>query len=107
MYDFVKKDYQNNPDKDNWELTRDRVYQRYQLNSNAEYRYKYPFDAGINFASSLVSLFYGEGSYKRTVQIGTLTGWDSDNPTATWGGLLGLPPPRSPWYGTCRGSDRS
>ena len=26
----------------------------------------------------------------RTVQIGTLVGWDSDNPTATWGGLLGF-----------------
>ena len=26
----------------------------------------------------------------RTIQIGTLVGWDSDNPTATWGGLLGF-----------------
>ena len=26
----------------------------------------------------------------RTLQIGTLAGWDSDNPTATWGGLLGF-----------------
>jgi len=25
-----------------------------------------------------------------TIKIGTLTGWDSDNPTATWGGLLGF-----------------
>ena len=35
-------------------------------------------------------MFYGQGDLKRTIQIGTLVGWDSDNPTATWGGLLGF-----------------
>ena len=48
------------------------------------------FAAGINFASSLVSLFYGKGDLKNTIKIGSLAGWDSDNPTATWGGLLGF-----------------
>lgn len=90
MYDFVKKEYDNNPDKDNWEATRDLVYERYQANSTAGYVYKYPWDAGINFASSMISMFYGEGDYKKTIRIGCLSGWDSDNPTATWGGLLGL-----------------
>ena len=90
MYDFVKKEYDNNPDKDNWEETRDRIYQRYQIKSTAGYRYKYPWDAGINFASSIISLYYGEGDFKKTIRIGVLSGWDSDNPTATWGGLLGL-----------------
>ena len=42
------------------------------------------------FASSLVSLFYGEGDLKETIKIGTLAGWDSDNPTSTWGGLIGF-----------------
>ncbi|MDZ7724895.1 MAG: ADP-ribosylglycohydrolase family protein [candidate division KSB1 bacterium] len=41
-------------------------------------------------AEYLVSLFYGEGDIKETIKIGTLAGWDSDNPTATWGGLLGF-----------------
>ena len=90
MYDFIKKSYLNNPDKNNWEKTRDQIFQRYQLNSNDGYKYKNPFDSGINFAASLISLFYGEGDFKRTIQIGTLAGWDSDNPTATWGGLLGF-----------------
>ena len=27
---------------------------------------------------------------KETIKIGTLTGWDSDNPTSTWGGLIGF-----------------
>ena len=90
MYDFIEQSYLNNPDKNDWEKTRDEVYVRYQLNSNDGYTYKNPFDSGINFAASLISLFYGSGNFKRTIQIGTLTGWDSDNPTATWGGLLGF-----------------
>ncbi|WND01713.1 ADP-ribosylglycohydrolase family protein [Temperatibacter marinus] len=90
MYDFVKAHYDRNPDKDNWEAARDAVYQTYQIEGAAGYRYKELFDAGINFASSMVSLFYGEGDLKRTIRIGSLTGWDSDNPTATWSGLIGF-----------------
>ncbi|MBC3765882.1 ADP-ribosylglycohydrolase family protein [Neptunicella marina] len=90
MYDFVWRSYLSNPDKQHWELTRDAIYQRYQASSHDGYTYETSFDAGINFAASLVSLFYGEGDYKKTIQIGTLAGWDSDNPTATWGGLLGF-----------------
>jgi len=90
MYDFIINSYQLNPDKNNWEKTRDEVYRRYQVNNADGYVYNDPFEAGINFAASLVSLFYGEGDIVRTIQIGTLAGWDSDNPTATWGGLLGF-----------------
>lgn len=89
MFDFVWSHYQANPDKSDWEATRDAVYRRYQQQSHDGYVYRQSFDAGINFASSLVSLFYGNADFRRTVQIGTLAGWDSDNPTATWGGLLG------------------
>jgi hypothetical protein len=90
MYTFIKNDYLLNPNKNDWEKTRDEVYQRYQVNHADGYIYKDPFEAGINFAASLVSLFYGSGDIVRTIQIGTLTGWDSDNPAATWGGLLGF-----------------
>jgi len=90
MYDFIHNAYQQNPNKDDWEMTRDEIYQRYQVNNADGYVYKDPFEAGINFAASLVSLFYGEGDIVRTIQIGSLAGWDSDNPTATWGGLLGF-----------------
>ena len=90
MYRFVLQQYLSNPDKDDWERTRDAVFGRYQHQGSAGYDYQRPFDAGINFAASLVSLFYGEGDYRRTVQIATLAGWDSDNPAATWGGLLGF-----------------
>ena len=94
MFDFVKKNYDDNIP---WEVTRDRVYERYQVYGEDGYdvtsRNLYCngcFAAGINFASSIISLFYGEGDIKETIKIGTLAGWDSDNPTATWGGLLGF-----------------
>ncbi len=94
MYAFVKSKYDAGIP---WEQTRDSVYQRYQVEQldgytiSAQNRYcNGCFAAGINFAASLVSLFYGEGELVETLKIGTLAGWDSDNPTATWGGLLGF-----------------
>ena len=30
------------------------------------------------------------GTLKETIKIATLSGWDSDNPASTWGGLLGF-----------------
>jgi hypothetical protein len=90
MYDWIKKEYESNPDKDNWEKTRDALNLRHTGVTTDGYNYRSWFDAGINYGASLISLFYGEGDFKRTIQIGTLCGWDSDNPTATWGGLLGF-----------------
>ena len=90
IYDFIKKEYENNPDKDNWEQTRDKFYRRHTGVTTDGYNYRSWFDAGINFGASLISLLYGEGDFRRTIQIGSLCGWDSDNPTATWGGLLGF-----------------
>lgn len=94
MYDFVRAKYESGIP---WEQTRDSVYQRYQVKQKDGYdlssRGLYCngcFAAGINFAASLISLFYGEGDFVETVKIGVLTGWDSDNPTATWGGMLGF-----------------
>ena len=94
MYDFVKSGYEN---KIPWEKVRDDVYERYQVDQDDGYDITSKglycngcFAAGINFASSIISLLYGEGDIKETIKIGTLAGWDSDNPTSTWGGLLGF-----------------
>jgi hypothetical protein len=94
MYDYTLHLYESGIP---WEQTRDSLYYRYQVNQEDGYditsRKMYCngcFAAGINFAASLVSLFYGEGDLKETIKIGALTGWDSDNPTATWGGLIGF-----------------
>jgi hypothetical protein len=94
MFDYTKKMYKSGIP---WEQTRDSIYYRYQVNRmdgydipSKKYYCNGCFAAGINFAASLVSLFYGQGDIAETIKIGTLTGWDSDNPTATWGGLLGF-----------------
>jgi hypothetical protein len=94
MYDFVKSKYDA---KVPWEETRDELYLRYQVEQADGYDITSKniycngcFAAGINYGSSIVSLLYGEGDIKETIKIGTLAGWDSDNPTATWGGMLGF-----------------
>lgn len=94
MYTFVLDQYESGV---TWEEARDNLYQRYQVEeadgytiSSNEPTCSGCFAAGINFGASLVSLFYGEGDLKETIKIGVLAGWDSDNPTATWAGLLGF-----------------
>jgi hypothetical protein len=94
MFDFVQSRY-NAAEK--WETVRDALYVKYQLNQEDGYditsRGLYCngcFASGINFASSIVSLLYGEGDIVETIKIAALSGWDSDNPAATWGGLLGF-----------------
>jgi len=94
MFDYVKSKYESGI---SWEKTRDSIYQRYQVDQMDGYNITSKklycngcFAGGINFAASLVSLFYGEGNLKETIKIGALAGWDSDNPTATWGGLIGF-----------------
>ncbi len=94
MYDFVKKEFNKGS---TWEEARYAVYQRYQVEQLDGYDLTSKnlycngcFASGINFAASLVSLFYGKGDLRETIKIGALCGWDSDNPTATWGGLIGF-----------------
>jgi hypothetical protein len=94
MYDFVKRQYNDGLP---WETIRDSVYIRYQVEQKDGYditsrnlKCNGCFAAGINFAASIISLFAGEGDLKETIKMGSLMGWDSDNPTATWGGLIGF-----------------
>ena len=94
MYDFVLDNYQTGA---TWEETRDALHEKYQIRQEDGYLWATKdevcngcFAAGINFGASIVSLLYGEGDIKETIKIGVLAGWDSDNPTATWGGLLGF-----------------
>lgn len=94
MYDFVKSRYEAGVP---WEEARDDVYKRYQIDQEDGYDMTSRklfcngcAASGINYAASIVSLLYGEGDFKETVKIAVLAGWDSDNPAATWGGLLGF-----------------
>lgn len=91
IIDTVYADYLANPDSTDWERTRDLVYDRYQLNDDANgWRYQGWTESSVNFAAGLIALLYGQGNFPETVRIGTLSGWDSDNGTATMGALIGL-----------------
>ena len=94
MYDFVKAQYDTGVP---WEAARDALHEKYQVRQEDGYDWATKdtscngcFAAGINFGAGMISLFYGAGSFKETIKIGALAGWDSDNPTATWGGLIGF-----------------
>ncbi|MGL1935381.1 MAG: ADP-ribosylglycohydrolase family protein [Fibrobacterales bacterium] len=93
MYDYVLSEYEKGS---LWETARDGLNQKFQVDKEAGYDLAYTnadlgcFAAGINFGASIVSLLYGEGDIVETIKIGALSGWDSDNPTATWGGMLGF-----------------
>ena len=94
MYDFVKSQYQSGA---TWEAARDALHEKYQVRQEDGYDWATKdtvcngcFAAGINFGASIISLLYGEGDIRETIKISALAGWDSDNLTATWGGLLGF-----------------
>jgi hypothetical protein len=90
IIDFVLGWYLSHP-QGRWEDCRDAIYVRYQLEDDLNgYNYRGWAESSSNFAATLMALLYGEGDYKRTIQIATLAGWDSDNPASTLGGLLGL-----------------
>jgi hypothetical protein len=89
--DLVLNDFLANPDVNNWERTRDLICQHFQQNAAANgWAFRGWTESTVNFACGVMALLYGQCDYRRTVQIGTLSGWDSDNGTATMGGLLGL-----------------
>ena len=74
MIDFVLADYLANPDVNDWERTRDRVYERYHDNAR-EYGFVFRSwaESSVNLAAGVLALLYGEGDFRRTVQIGTLS----------------------------------
>jgi hypothetical protein len=97
IFDFVLGDFLRQcpqadaPGCQDWEATRDRIGDRYQRQAAANgFTYYDWYDSGVNFGTGVMALLFGQGDLKRTIQIGTLAGWDSDNGTATMGGLLGL-----------------
>ncbi len=91
IVDFCLADYLANPDVNDWERTRDLVAERYQVNPAAQgFVYRAWYESSVNFAGGVIALLYGEADLSRTIQIGAMSGWDSDNGTATMGGLVGL-----------------
>ncbi|MDI1433358.1 ADP-ribosylglycohydrolase family protein [Polyangium sorediatum] len=91
VIDFVLSAYLASNDENNWESTRDALARRYQEEALVRgFVYRGFTESAINLGTGLLALLFGEGDFARTVQIGTLSGWDSDNGTATMGSLVAL-----------------
>lgn len=91
IIDFVLSAYLRAEDPDDWESVRDAIARRYQEEAAAHgFTYQGYTESAINLAAGTMALLFGEGNFRRTVQIGTLSGWDSDNGTATMGALVAL-----------------
>jgi len=91
VFDFVLDEYLANADAGDWERTRDAIAARFgpEADPDGEFLYLEWYDSAVNFATGILALLYGEGDLRQTIRIGALSGWDSDNGTATMGGLLG------------------
>jgi len=72
-----------------WRATRRRLYDNYQ-GAESFGRYYNWVESAINTGATVLALLYGQGDFKRTVQIAVLAGWDCDCNPATAGGLLGI-----------------
>lgn len=83
IYDAVKTEFVRDPE--NWKAARQSLYEKYYLNGGRN-----TLDNRINFAMTLLSLFYGNNDYKDTVGIAVLAGFDNDCNAATAGTIMGL-----------------
>jgi len=72
-----------------WRATRRKLYDNYQ-SAGSSGRYYNWAESTINTGATILALLYGQGDFKRTVQIAVLEGWDCDCNPATAGGLLGI-----------------
>lgn len=72
-----------------WRATRQKLYDNYQ-GTYSHGRYYNWIESTINTGATVMCILYGQGDYKKTVQIGVLAGWDCDCNPATAGGLIGV-----------------
>ena len=70
IVDFVLQDFLDNPDVDDWERTRDRVYERYHLNAAENgFVYRDWVESSVNFAAGL-TIAGDAGTIRRTAVEG-------------------------------------
>jgi len=72
-----------------WRATQERIYDTY-VGAGSMGRYRNWVESSVNTALTTLAILYGQGDFKRTVEIGVAGGFDSDCNPATAGGLVGL-----------------
>ncbi|WP_054531346.1 ADP-ribosylglycohydrolase family protein [Erythrobacter sp. SG61-1L] len=81
---FVKELKHRYPD--DWKAARKEVAKAYYENS----AHKSIWDANLNGACAILALLYGEGDFRRSLDLASAMGFDADNQAATVAGLLAL-----------------
>lgn len=80
IFDAVKAEYEADPT--DWKAARQNLYRKYYVND--------VLNCEINFAMTILSLFYGQNDYEKTVGIAVLAGFDNDCNAATAGTIMGI-----------------
>ena len=91
VIDAVRAFYQANPhsDPDDWRACQTMLHDTYGEGST-DGRYRGWIESTVNVGLTTMALLYGEGDFKRTVEIGVQGGYDADCNPATAAGLLGM-----------------
>ncbi|MFA6135045.1 MAG: ADP-ribosylglycohydrolase family protein [Phycisphaerae bacterium] len=72
-----------------WRATQTKVYDKY-CGSGSFGRYGGWIESSVNTAMTTLAVLYGQGDFKKTVEIGVGAGFDADCNPATAGGLVGM-----------------
>ncbi len=81
----VKEVHRENPS--DWRAARNILHREFYINN--AYQPYVNIDSQINFASTLMSILYGENDFKKTVEIAVLAGYDNDCNAATAATIMG------------------
>jgi len=77
-------------DPNAWRACQTMLYDSYGSAAGSKGRYLEWIESTVNVGLTTMALLYGEGDFKRTVEIGVLGGYDADCNPATAAGLLGM-----------------
>ena len=77
----------NLADPNGWRTAQTMLHDDYGYGTH---RYRNWIESTVNVGLTTMALLYGQGDYRRTVEIGVLGGYDADCNPATAGGLIGL-----------------
>ncbi|MCX7427045.1 MAG: ADP-ribosylglycohydrolase family protein [Planctomycetia bacterium] len=88
VIDAVRTFHQTTPN--DWRACQRMLYDNYGSDTGSKGRYIYWIESTVNVGLTTMALLYGEGDFKKTVEIGVLGGYDNDCNPATAAGLLGM-----------------
>ena len=77
-------------DPNAWRQTQTMLFDNYGSPVGSSDRYRGWIESTVNVGLTTMAVLYGQGEFRRTVEIGVLGGYDADCNPATAGGLIGM-----------------